>query len=423
MNDLETMDNQTYKPKEKHRFRPWMICLAILLCASLLAGGGLLIWRSHSSPAGIAAPFAAITTFGLAPDTADTSELTEETIVFEESNGTNFHVSMTYCVNLSQATGFSLPYAHLGQYEDPEIMVDGQPIDFTSEKLSAEVTRPMVSQGTRQPSVRFPAASALQEAQPLDSYRLLMESCDAYGSKIHILSLDSKLKIFDLSGVSTLDETGQFYFETQGEWDSIRLLFTCGDCAYERHSNEIRDNGIITNYALRTSEAHTQRWFAVMQDSEVTVCADGKMIPCETFELRDILTQKLGVDEAAQSDYVKALNRALRESVLDGSIFVVDPNFPIEDKAPVQARPFMSLYRFDIPSGGTHEITIKLTAVGSSVSHMLEWADSPRDMWKSTGKRTLYIDLDDKPYRYLYPIPDSLIHFEEPRTGQSVNPQ
>ena len=143
------------------------------------------------------------------------------------------------------------------------------------------------------------------------------------------------------------------------------------------------------------------------------------MIPCETLELRDILTQKLEVDEAAQSDYVKALNHALRESVLDGSIFVVHPDLPMEDKAPVQARPFMSLYRFDIPSDGTHEITIKLTAVGSSVSHMLEWADSPRDMWKNTGERTLYIDLSDKPYQYLYQIPDSLICFEEPQT---VNP-
>lgn len=264
MNALETIDNQARKPKEKQRLQPWMICLAILLCALLLVGGGFFVWRSHSSPAGIAAPFAAITTFGLAPDTAGTAGLTEETIVFEESDGANFHVAMTYRVNLSQATGFSLPYAHLGKYEDPEIMVDGQPIDFTAEKLSAEVTRPMASQSARQPSVRFPASPDWQEEQPSDSYRLLMESCDAYGSKIHILSPGSKLKIFDLSGVSALDETGQFHFETQREWDSIQLLFTRGNCSYDRHSSEIGDDGIMTHYALRVSEAHAQKWFAVV---------------------------------------------------------------------------------------------------------------------------------------------------------------
>ncbi len=414
MNALETMDNRARKPKEKHRFQPWMIVLTIFLCASLLVGGGFVIWRFHSSSAEIAAPFAAITTFGLAPDHADTAGLTEENIVFEESDGTNFHVTMTYRVNLSQATGFSLPYAHLGQYEDPEITVDGKPVAFTAEKLSAEVTRPMVSQSARQPSVRFPASSALQEEQPPDSYRLLMESCDVYGSKIHILSPDSRLKIFDLSGVSALDETRQFHFETQGEWDSIRLLFTDGDCAYERHSNEIGDEGMITNYAFRTSEAHARKWFAVVQDSEVTVRANGKAIPFETLELREVLTQKLGVDEATQNDYVKALNRVLRKSVLDGSIFVVNPEFSIENKSPVQARPFMSLYRFDIPDDGIHEITVKLTAVGSSVRPMLEWADSPRDMWRNTGERKLYIDLCGKPYQYLYQIPDRLIHFEEP---------
>lgn len=84
---------------------------------------------------------------------------------------------------------------------------------------------------------------------------------------------------------------------------------------------------------------------------------------------------------------------------------------------------WVNMYTFDIEGAGTHEILIKLVAIGDDIlcgDYMLEWAASPSNMWNGTGDRNLSVIVDQK--RHQYAIDNALFKFEQPKGGITKSP-
>lgn len=364
--------------------------------------------------------FGPITMFGLSPINSDSVELISEDIVFKKDTSRTgnleglYNVEMNYKVNLNETTKFILPFAHMKEYSAAEIYVDDILMDYSvATHPTSYVRRPMIYNGSNPQSVNFVPPNNELEYQPDNSYEILMKTWEKTS---YNLSMDTKFKVYDVSGAKAQIDQEKASFEVEGNLEQLRLLFVDGECeinSYEMNYIDEKKHIGASEFYLSSSAAK-KKWLAVLSDDDdLTVKIEDNVIEHRIMTLNEILSENLLISDDSKSDYIKKLSLFLSNEKPDGTAFIVGNESFIDKSISNQGKGLVDMCEFEIAQPGEHQITIKSIATGESHLsnyYMIEWIGSSKNTWSKIPERRLRIDVNGNLYDYL--MTDNLFRFE-----------
>lgn len=184
------------------------------------------------------------------------------------------------------------------------------------------------------------------------------------------------------------------------------------------------------------------RYTVKLKDSTSFVLPYAYLSSIEEYAQTEIIADGVQIDYKTRRNHAA---NAARPIIYDGAArqsVSIYPDYTEEERQPADTYPLLIqawretsagtypevhyntsgqvyMYTFTIEDAGTHEIVIKLTALGDDnlcENYMLEWAASPSDMWDDVGDRNLSIEIGEEQYQFSFE--DTLFRFEEPKGAE-----